>query len=192
MTQQQKSTIWFAVITLLLAVSSIFTSNSLSNSDLSDITKAIEEVTEVVIFQQNTNTSSSSQQAKVVRVIDGDTIVLESGEKVRYIGIDAPEIHHPQQGVECFGTQAFERNKALVEGKIVNLEKDVSETDKYGRLLRYVWLENTLINESLILEGYAVASSYPPDIKNQHALDQAERIARENNQGLWSSCSANN
>ena len=74
----------------------------------------------------------------VTRVIDGDTIQVETSETVRYIGIDTPEIVHPDKPVECFGQQAANKNKELVLGKSVTLEKDVSETDRYGRLLRVV------------------------------------------------------
>ena len=80
-------------------------------------------------------------EATVVRVIDGDTIEVEidgTSYRVRYIGIDTPETVHPQKPVECFGKEASEKNRELVEGKRVRLEKDVSDTDKYGRLLRYV------------------------------------------------------
>src|SRR3990167_2746686 len=74
----------------------------------------------------------------VTRVIDGDTIQVETSETVRYIGINTPETVHPDKPVECFGQQAANKNKELVLGKSVTLEKDVSETDRYGRLLRVV------------------------------------------------------
>lgn len=125
---------------------------------------------------------------KVLRVIDGDTIEVEiNGQKykVRYIGINTPELNP----VECFGREATEKNRQLVEGHKVQLEKDVSETDKYGRLLRYVFLENgTFINETLVRTGYAHAVTYPPDIKYQEVFREAEREAGENNRGLWSDC----
>ena len=73
--------------------------------------------------------------AKVQRAIDGDTIELANGEKVRYIGIDTPETKHPEKGVEYYGQEAYLANKNLVEGKEVRLEFDVQERDKYGRLL---------------------------------------------------------
>lgn len=121
----------------------------------------------------------------VVRVIDGDTIELETGEKVRYIGIDTPETKHPSVDIECYGKEASDKNKELVEGKGVRLEKDVSETDKYNRLLRYIYIDNIFVNEYLVKEGFAKSSSYPPDIKHQDQLKEAEKYARENNKGLW-------
>ena len=124
---------------------------------------------------------------KVTQVVDGDTIKLSTGETVRYIGIDTPETVHPIKPVECFGKEASNKNKELVLGKEVRLEKDISETDKYGRLLRYVWVGDLLVNEYLVREGYANASSYPPDIKYQDRFTQAEREAREAGVGLWGS-----
>ncbi len=134
------------------------------------------------------NSSNEGDTFLVIRVIDGDTIELESGQKVRYIGIDTPETKHPTKGQECFGQQASDYNQELVLNKNVRLEKDVSETDRYGRLLRYVWVDDILINEKLVAEGYAVASSYPPDVKRQEQFTQAEQEARENDRGLWGEC----
>ena len=122
---------------------------------------------------------------KVKRVVDGDTISLENGKIVRYIGIDTPESVDPRKPVQCYAKEASARNKELVEGQTVGLEKDVSETDKYGRLLRYVYKNNVLINEQLVQEGYAHSSSYPPDIKHQERFRLAEQKARENSRGLW-------
>jgi len=114
--------------------------------------------------------------ARVIEVIDGDTIIIEGGYRVRYIGIDAPEIH-PE--VEAFGIEAWEANRALVEGKEVRLERDVSQTDKYGRLLRYVWVDNLLVEAELVRQGLARAKAYPPDTKYQDYLEQMETEARE-------------
>lgn len=130
----------------------------------------------------------TNEQFKVSRVIDGDTIELESGQVVRYIGIDTPETKNPTRSPECFGTEATGRNRQLVEGKLVRLERDVSEVDRYGRLLRYVWVGDDLINQRLVAEGFAQAASYPPDISRQEQFRQAEQLARKNQVGLWSSC----
>ena len=131
------------------------------------------------------NFNPSRYKVKVLRVVDGDTIKIEGDEVIRYIGIDAPETVHPSKPVQCYGKEASEKNRELVEGKEVFLEKDVSETDKYGRLLRYVWLGETLVNEYLAREGYAQASSYPPDVKYQDRFIEAQRLAREEGKGLW-------
>lgn len=132
--------------------------------------------------------NSTSTGVLVTRVIDGDTIEIEGGQRIRYIGIDTPETSDPRTGVQCYGKEATSKNRALVEGKKVRLEKDVSETDKYGRLLRYVFIGDQLINEVLVKEGYAFSSPYPPDIKYQSKFDSAEKYARENDEGLWGSC----
>lgn len=121
----------------------------------------------------------------VERTIDGDTVVLSDGRIVRYIGVDAPETKHPRSPVECFGTEAAAANRTLVEGKSVRLERDVSETDRYGRLLRYVWVGGALVNERLVREGYATVVSIPPDVKRQDLLRTAQSAARRERRGLW-------
>jgi len=127
--------------------------------------------------------------ATVVRVVDGDTIEVEiEGEtyKVRYIGIDTPETVDPRRPVGCFGEEASAANKALVEGLTVGLEKDVSNTDIYGRLLRYIWLNDSeMVNAILVREGYAQSSPYPPDVRHQEQFDQLEAEARSAARGLW-------
>ncbi len=135
------------------------------------------------------------EQAKVVRVIDGDTIELETGEKVRYIGVDTPETKHPNKPVQCFGREAAQKNKELVEGKEILLEKDISETDRYGRLLRYIYLPNPeatdeaiFVNEFLIEQGFAQVITYPPDVKYHPLLLQAQKQAQSEEKGLWGTC----
>jgi len=136
-------------------------------------------------------TANAITEAKVIRVIDGDTIEVNIGGsiyKVRYIGIDTPETVHPSKPVECFGKEASGKNRELVEGKIVRLEKDVSETDRYERLLRYVWVDDIFVNDYLVRQGYAYASTYPPDVKYADQFAQAQTEAIENNRGLWAIC----
>lgn len=125
---------------------------------------------------------------KVVRVIDGDTIEIEGGKKVRYIGIDTPETVNPNTIIECFGKESSIKNTELVEGKVVRLEKDVSETDKYGRLLRYVYVGDVFVNDYLVRQGYANSYTYPPDVKYQSQFKEAETEAKNSNLGLWKSC----
>ncbi|MBM3932912.1 MAG: nuclease [SAR202 cluster bacterium] len=128
--------------------------------------------------------------ARVVRVIDGDTIEVELDGKtvdVRYIGIDTPETRSPRVSVEYFGKEADARNRSMVEGKIVFLEKDVSETDQFGRLLRYVYVGDVMINAALVMEGFAQASTYPPDVKYSDWFRELQRDAMESGRGLWAS-----
>lgn len=125
-----------------------------------------------------------TEQVVVTRVIDGDTIKISSGQTIRLIGIDAPEITQ----VECFGRDATAKLTELVLNQPIRLEKDVSETDRYGRLLRYIWLGDELINETLVRDGVAHSSPYPPDVKHQSRFDLAENQARNSGAGLWSTC----
>ena len=125
---------------------------------------------------------------EVVRVIDGDTILVDidgTEKTVRYIGIDTPETVHPEKPVQCFGLEASAKNKELVEGAIVRLERDISDTDKYGRLLRYVYIGDTFINYELVAGGFARSLTYPPDVAHNDVLRAAETAAREAGRGLW-------
>ena len=128
------------------------------------------------------------RKARVIAVVDGDTIsVLISGfyeRRVRYIGIDAPEMRR-----DCFASEATAFNRQLVLGKDVALERDVSDTDRFGRLLRYVYLPTgEMVNELLVRGGYAVARSYPPDTKYKARFEAAERQAQQASAGLWGAC----
>src|SRR3989338_1163491 len=124
----------------------------------------------------------------VTKVIDGDTFEIEGGEKVRLIGIDTPETVDPRRPVGCFGQEASNATKSLLEGKWIRMETDITDKDKYKRLLRYVWINNVFINEYLVRQGYALSYSYPPDTKYQGLFDAAEIEAQENKQGLWEKC----
>jgi len=126
--------------------------------------------------------SSPPETAKVTQVIDGDTIIVEGGYRVRYIGIDTPEI---RPKLEAHGIEAWQANRRLVEGKEVRLERDVSETDKYDRLLRYVYVDNIFVNAELVRQGLARVKAYPPDTKYQEYLAQMEAEARLAGRGIW-------
>jgi len=134
-------------------------------------------------------TQSQPDGATVTKVVDGDTIVVNIGGseyRVRYIGVDTPESTTKQ---ECYGREAARFNRSLVDGQTVRLERDVNETDRFGRLLRYVYLPSgEMVNEVLIREGYALARSFPPDVKYQERLRAAEREARQARRGLWAAC----
>ncbi|MFA6532878.1 MAG: thermonuclease family protein [Patescibacteria group bacterium] len=132
-------------------------------------------------------------RTKVVRVIDGDTIEIEGKIKVRYIGINTPEIYHDttgkKTGEQCFAEESYLENKRLVEGKTVTLVKDISDKDKYGRLLRYVYIEDLFINDYLIKNGYAKLMTIKPDIKYSQEFKTLEKEAKINNLGMWEKCS---
>jgi len=122
------------------------------------------------------------QEASAIAVLDGDTIDVNIQGKtyrVRYIGIDAPERD------EQFFQEATQANASLVQGKKLLLFKDVSETDRYGRLLRYVFADGVFVNYALVRNGYAKAYTYPPDVSCADLFLEAERKAREERLGLW-------
>lgn len=141
------------------------------------------------IFQENSSGQSCAGkktcEAFVERVIDGDTVVLSNGERVRYIGVDTPETVHPGEKVQCLGKESSEKNRELVQGKNVVLVRDVSDLDRYGRLLRYVYVDDIFVNEQLVENGFAYASSFPPDVARQKIFADAEREAKQNKKGLW-------
>ncbi len=117
-----------------------------------------------------------------IKVIDGDTLETNDKKKVRLIGIDTPETKHPKKPVEFFGKEA---TKKLIEGKEVQLEYDVQKTDKYGRVLAYVYVGGIFVNAWLVENGYAKASTYPPNVKYAEKFRELERKAREEKKGLW-------
>jgi micrococcal nuclease len=135
----------------------------------------------------------------VKRVIDGDTIQLETGERVRLIGIDTPEMHESQKlyrdsersnedisTIQELGRRAFEFTKNLVEGKRVSLEFDVEKYDRYKRLLAYVYLKDgTFVNAKIVEEGYASLMTFPPNVKYADLFLKLYQEARENRRGLW-------
>ena len=126
------------------------------------------------------------EKTVVERVVDGDTIVISDGKRVRMIGINTPESVKEAGGIEYYGKEASNYTKNKLEGNTVYLEKDVSDKDKYDRLLRYIYLKDgTFYNELIVKEGYAYASTYPPDIKYNEIIHEAEAYARSNNLGLW-------
>jgi micrococcal nuclease len=120
-----------------------------------------------------------SDTAKVTKVIDGDTIIIEGGYHVRYIGIDAPE------SGEFYYLEAKQINEGLVAGKNVRLERDVSDKDSYGRLLRYVYIGDNFANAEIVRQGCAWAVAYPPDVKYQVYLEAMEKEARQSKRGVW-------
>lgn len=128
--------------------------------------------------------TTKQEEGVVVNIVDGDTIdVIINGQnfRVRYIGIDTPE-----RG-DNFYEQATTLNQELVYNKKVLLVKDVSETDRYGRILRYVFVGNTFVNYELVRQGYALAYTYPPDVACSDFFVSAQSQAQSSNAGLWAS-----
>jgi micrococcal nuclease len=124
----------------------------------------------------------------VVKIVDGDTIHVRVDahvEKVRYIGVNTPEVHHPTRGEEPGGREASEVNRRLVAGRHVRLELDVQSRDRYGRLLAYVWVGETMVNAELVRQGYAQVMTVPPNVRYQRLFLDLQRDARQAGRGLW-------
>ncbi len=129
--------------------------------------------------------TSHAEIYKVKRVIDGDTILLINGERVRLIGVDTPETKHPQKPVQYFGREAYLFTKQMVDGKEARFEFERQKRDRYGRLLAYVYLlDGTFLNAEIIKQGYGFAYTRFP-FKYIEEFRRYEREARENRRGLW-------
>lgn len=142
------------------------------------------------VVSYSTGSGVSDTRYYVVKeVVDGDTIVLEDGTKIRYVGIDTPELHHPEIGEECGGKDARQENIRLLSGKKVRLIKDVTDRDEYGRLLRYVFTEDgVFINYELARSGYAQVFDVPPDRLFTYTFTKAQIEAKKEGRGLWTKC----
>jgi len=122
---------------------------------------------------------SGSKTVSVIEIIDGDTIVIEGGYHLRYIGIDSPEID------EYYYLEAKQMCAELIDGKKVRLKAGITDKDKYGRLLRYVYADDVFINAEMVRQGCAWAKAYPPDIKYMVYLESMEKEARQLKRGFW-------
>lgn len=151
-----------------------------------EILNVRENINQAANIETGIGRSVIGDLAAVAEVIDGDTIKLETGETVRYLGIDTPELTHMPP--DCYAQEAALMNKELVDGKTIRLIKDVRNTDRYGRWLRYVYIDDLLINLELVRLGYARSFSVPPDTANQDLFIESERLAREAKAGLWGGC----
>lgn len=156
-----------------------------------------EEAIQERIEQEPTPEPPTYEYYDVVKVVDGDTIKINykgMTESIRFIGIDTPETVDPNQPVQCFGIEASNKAKELMQNKKVRLEFDPTqgERDKYNRLLAYVFLEDeTHVNYKMIREGYAFEYTYNLPYQHMDSFKEAQRLAREEGQGLWSSETCN-
>jgi micrococcal nuclease len=159
-----------------------------------DIKKA-EEAKNQAVEQGKSNALAkfNLREVTVSRVVDGDTVELSDGNKVRFIGVNTPE---STTKIEPYGKEASDYSKGQLTGKTVYIEKDVSETDRYSRLLRYVWLDipkeitdieirAKMYNANLLLNGYAEQSTYPPDVKYAEYFKNYASEARSASKGVW-------
>ncbi|MFH1800605.1 MAG: thermonuclease family protein [Candidatus Omnitrophota bacterium] len=130
--------------------------------------------------------STATDSLTVARCVDGDTIKLSNGEKVRLIGVDTPELHHPSKPVQYFAEEAYQFVKKLMEGKEIRLEYDWEKKDKYGRTLAYVYRDSDglFLNAEIIKQGYGFAYTRFP-FKRLEEFRKLEQEAREKQLGLW-------
>lgn len=136
------------------------------------------------------NTNYDYSRIRVTRVIDGDTVRLENGQTLRYIGIDTPEIKIKQNGrflykPQPFSLEAKKLNERLVKNKMVRIEFDVEKTDSYKRLLGYCFIGDTLVNAKMIEEGLATIYTFPPNVKYVDTFVKTQKNARKNLKGMW-------
>jgi micrococcal nuclease len=142
--------------------------------------------------------TARSIEAKVVRVVDGDTIVASvegDDQYVRYIGVDTPETVKPGTPVQCYGPQASEENHRLVDGRTVRLVFDRERRDDYGRLLAYVYADGghgasdlRFVNATLVRDGYARTLTIAPNTAHERELGRLEARAGKAGRGLWGAC----
>jgi micrococcal nuclease len=156
----------------------------------------VQETRLVSSEQSKESRNPIDKKRMVIRVIDGDTIVVSPNEKVRLIGVDAPETVRPKRTAQCFGRDAKEFTRSLVERQTIRLVLDESNAarnhkDRYGRTLAYVYFDDgTMLNAELIRLGYAHAYTRFP-FRQVVEFRQLERIARSQGVGLWASCRLN-
>ncbi|MCA9087579.1 MAG: thermonuclease family protein [Planctomycetaceae bacterium] len=123
----------------------------------------------------------------ITRVVDGDTLIIESGERIRLLGVDTPETKHPDRPAEPWGHEASEFTRTHVEGHPVRLEFDRERQDRYGRWLAYVFRDDWFLNEELIRQGYSRAETrFPFRSDRQRQFRKAEQEARDEQRGIWS------
>jgi micrococcal nuclease len=147
----------------------------------------------VLVHGRNDQPGDAFGQARVVRVVDGDTIRVRLGdrtERVRYIGVDTPESVKPGTPIQCFAKRAAAANAALVAGQRVRLVGDVEQRDRYGRLLAYVYRERdgVFVNALLVRDGYARTLTIAPNVAHAGEFARLARGARAAGRGLWSAC----
>jgi len=143
-----------------------------------------------LILFATTGTVSAQTWVTVKWVNDGDTIVLTDGKRVRYIGINSPEIDHDKQRAQPFGYAARTFNKQMVLNRKVRLEFDLERHDRYGRQLAYIFLpEGIFLNEEMLQKGYAFFLFHKPNLKYNQRLLKAQREAMKAKKGLWNNWS---
>lgn len=160
----------------------------------SDIT--VQELSQILATEQVSNQVSITSPADdivtydVIRVVDGDTIVIDldgTETKIRMIGVDTPESVHSDNSKNCqFGKISSDYTENLLSNQSVSLEYDAEKYDKYGRVLAYVYLDENMVNLDLVINGYAVAKEYEPNTKYAEVFTEAQIKAEKAKSGMWS------
>ncbi len=142
-----------------------------------------------LVWSLSASAQTLPTSGRVVRVFDGDTVMLDSGRKVRYLGVDTPEVDHEGDRSECFAVAAWRENRRWVEGKVVRLEYDEVTIDPHGRLLAYVFVEGgRMVNLELIRGGYAFVHRVPKGFRRFPEFLEAQREALKERRGMWGRC----
>ena len=161
----------------------------LDRFEIIDISKYLNTSDDQYSTNEQTDNVNDIYYYDVVRVVDGDTLVIDyngTNEKVRLIGIDTPESVHPNEEKNTeFGDMVSNYSKKMLTGKKVQVELDVEQRDKYGRLLAYLYLDGQMYNKVLLEKGYAKLATYPPNVKYVDEFTKIQKRARENKMGLW-------
>lgn len=149
--------------------------------------KAYNRILGILLFILSAGNYAYSYELYEVKwVDDGDTIVLEDGRKIRYTGINAPEVEHKENNAEPYGYKSKELNNKLVYLKKVRLEFDSEKHDKYGRVLSYVFLpDGTFVNNEIINQGFAYCLTIPPNLKYEKLLLKSQQNAMSLKKGIW-------
>jgi micrococcal nuclease len=138
---------------------------------------------------QTSDAAALPKTARVAAVLDGDSIVLNSGEHVRYLGIDAPEVSHQGEPGDCYGEQARDANRNWVLNRTIEIEYDRERRDGYGRLLAYILLpDGTCVNAALLRGGFAWLLIPPAGINRLAEFHEAQREALHQRRGMWAAC----
>ena len=189
-----KKIIYILILVVLTALASYFLKKELDEKAQNNLNNNNTEIT--TNTTQNNEEEIELQEAYVTKVIDGDTIgVTMDGKyyKVRLIGINCPEY---TKEIEPYGKEATEYTNEKLYNKTIYLQKDITDTDNYDRLLRYIWLDkidtineetikNSLFNYELVINGLAHSNYYKPNITLQNYLEEAEDYAKKNKIGMW-------
>jgi micrococcal nuclease len=148
---------------------------------------------ELLSLVRSATEQHGSSDARVTRVVDGDTIKVSQGgetQTVRYIGVDTPETKRPGTPVQCYGKAASAYNEKLVDGERVKLRFDRERRDRYGRLLAYVYRkrDGLFVNAALVRKGYARSMPFKPNTAHATQFARLQHKARQSNVGLWRTC----